>query len=183
MKKVRRILIVDDDATFRTRLGRALSERQFEVHLADGADAALRIARAETLDSAVVDLRMDGPSGLELLKSLKRIQPELRVVILTGYGSIATAVEAMRLGATNYVSKPADVDDILATFEREPGADAMEDLHPPTLARMEWEFINRVLVECGGNVSEAARKLGMHRRTLQRKLAKLPPGEAPERRP
>jgi two-component system response regulator RegA len=178
----KRILIVDDDVTFRTRLGRAFSERQFEVHLADGAEAALRIARSEALDSAVVDLRMDGPSGLDLLKSLKSVQPDLRVVILTGYGSIATAVEAMRLGAMNYVSKPADVDDILATFEGEADLDSVEDLRPPTLARMEWEFINRVLVDSGGNISEAARRLGMHRRTLQRKLAKLPPGESHEAR-
>jgi two-component system response regulator RegA len=179
MTEAPRVLIVDDDATFRTRLGRAFSERGYHVELAPDAAAALEIAKAGPPELAVVDLRMEGPSGLELLKSLKSLREDLRVVILTGYGSIATAVEAMRLGATNYVAKPADVDDILAAFQKaERPLEAVSDVfRPPSLARMEWEFINRVLVDCGGNVSEAARRLGMHRRTLQRKLSKYPPAD------
>jgi two-component system response regulator RegA len=118
---------------------------------------------------------MEDKSGLELLHALKRIDDSIRIVILTGYGSIATAVEAMRLGAANYVSKPADVEDVIAAFEKRPLEPAAESPGRPSLARMEWEYINRVLAECGGNVSEAARRLGMHRRTLQRKLGKYPP--------
>lgn len=175
-----RILVVDDDATFRTRLGRALSERGFLVDLAPGSVDALRVARERPPDLAVVDLRMEGPSGLELLRELREIRDDVRVVILTGFGSIATAVEAMRLGAINYVSKPADVDDILAAFEKgdRPLQAVSESFRPPSLARMEWELINRVLVDCGGNISEAARRLGMHRRTLQRKLSKYPPPDS-----
>jgi two-component system response regulator RegA len=178
--EVPRILIVDDDDTFRTRLGRAFSERGYHVELAGDAHTALDVARAQPPELAVVDLRMEGPSGLELLKQLRGLRDDIRVVILTGFGSIATAVEAMRLGAINYVAKPADVDDILAAFQKadRPLEAVSDSFRPPSLARMEWEFINRVLVDCGGNVSEAARRLGMHRRTLQRKLAKYPPSDA-----
>lgn len=174
-----RFLIVDDDARLRTRIGRGLLERGFDVDLARGHDEALAAVRRNRPDRAIVDLRMDGPSGLELLRELLREDPRPDVVILTGYGSIATAVEAMRIGAVNYVSKPADIDDILAAFEKQdrPLDTVGEAWTPPSLARVEWEFINRTLVNCGGNVSEAARRLGMHRRTLQRKLGKYPPSD------
>jgi two-component system response regulator RegA len=121
---------------------------------------------------------MPGRSGLELLRELKRIDPATKVVVLTGFGSIATAVDAMRMGATNYVAKPADADEILAAFARgeQPVSEtATAELPVPSLARAEWEHIHRVLGDCGGNVSEAARRLGIHRRSLQRKLQKLAP--------
>ena len=122
----------------------------------------------------MVDLRMPGDSGLTLLRDLKELAPTTRVLVLSGFGSIATAIDAMRLGATNFLPKPADADDILAAFERSeaPVFDAAET---PTLARAEWEHIHRVLADCGGNVSEAARRLGIHRRSLQRKMRKRAP--------
>lgn len=126
---------------------------------------------------AVVDLRMPGENGLELLKHLHALYPQMRVVILTGYGSISNAVDALRLGAVNYVAKPAGTDDILAAFERaeSPPLTAVDTHEVPSLARAEWEHINRILSDCSGNISEAARRLGIHRRSLQRKLQKYPP--------
>ena len=126
----------------------------------------------------IVDLSMPGDSGLVLLQDLIAMHPDIQVVLLTGYGSIATAVEAMRLGAVNMIQKPADADMVLAAFERRhagPEDETPAEYQPPTLARAEWEHIQRVLTDCGGNVSLAARKLGMHRRTLQRKLKTFPP--------
>jgi len=126
----------------------------------------------------VVDLKMPGPSGLELVAALKAIDPTTNVVVVTGYGSIATALEAVRLGATHYLTKPCDADEILAAFDR--GAEplrepsATSEIEAPSLARAEWEHIHRVLTDCGGNISEAARRLGLHRRSLQRKIAKYP---------
>jgi two-component system response regulator RegA len=172
------ILIVDDEEVFRARLCKAFERRGFEVQSAGDYDQAVALASEESPEWALIDLRMKGPSGLELLQKLKSIDPTTRIVMLTGYGSIATAVEAMRLGASNYVSKPADVDDILAAFEKEdsPPLTPVDDAYRPlSLARVEWEHINKVLVDSGGNISEAARRLGMHRRTLQRKLEKYPP--------
>jgi len=171
------ILVVDDDDRLRTRLARALRDRGLDTLEADGpAGARAHISARPT--HCVLDLRMPGGSGLALLAELRAALPELQVVVLTGYGSIATAVDAVRLGATNYLSKPADTDMILAAFARgaAPPLSEAPDYQPPTLARAEWEHINRVLEDCGGNVSRAARKLGMHRRTLQRKLATYPPG-------
>ena len=127
---------------------------------------------------AVVDLRMPGRSGLEVVRDLKEVDSATKVVVLTGYGSIATAVDAVRLGATNYLPKPADADDIIAAFTRgdaQPLEGSPTEYKAPTLARAEWEHINRVLGDCGGNISEAARRLGIHRRSLQRKLQKYPP--------
>ena len=121
---------------------------------------------------------MPGRSRLELLRELLAIDPATRVVVLTGYGSIATALDAVRLGAVHYLQKPADADDIVAAFARggrEPLLPAEGDFPAPSLARAEWEHINRVLSDCGGNISEAARRLGMHRRSLQLKLHKYPP--------
>lgn len=172
------VLLVDDDEVFRRTLARALSRRGLEVRLAEDYETAMEAARADSPELAVIDLRMPGRSGLELLRDLRELDPTTRVVVLTGYGSIATAVDAMRLGATSYVPKPADADDILAAFDRAeaPPLEAVAaDFPAPSLARAEWEHINRVLNDCGGNISEAARRLGLHRRSLQRKLQKYPP--------
>lgn len=171
----RAILLVDDDEVFRRRLGRALEERGWRADLAADYDEAMRHARARAHERAIVDLRMEGRSGLELLQDLLALRPGLKAVVLTGYGSIATAVQAIRLGAVNYVSKPSEVDDLLAAFDSRPVVAQEDSFERPSLARMEWEYIQRVLAECGGNISEAARRLGMHRRTLQRKLGKYPP--------
>ncbi len=170
-------LIVDDDRVFRERLARALRDRGFEVRSAANGEEALILAREESPEMAVVDLRMPGMSGLDVLRSLVAIDPATRVVVLTGYGSIATAVEAMRLGAANYLPKPADADDILAAFERAEGgaANSPPEILAPSLARAEWEHIHRVMADCDGNISEAARRLGLHRRSLQRKLQKFAP--------
>ncbi len=172
------LLVVDDDAPLRTRLARAMTERGFEVRVADGYDAAMEAAHTESPEYALVDLKMPGRSGLELARDLVALDPATRVVVLTGYGSIATAVEAMRLGAVGYLQKPADADDVLAAFERAaqpPLVPTTVEYDAPSLARAEWEHIHRVLTDCGGNVSEAARKLGVHRRSLQRKLSKYAP--------
>ena len=175
------ILLVDDDRVLRERLARAFRDRRLRTLTAEGFDEAVALARVHRPGLAVVDLRMPGRSGLELLEALGEIDRGIRVVVLTGYGSIATAIEATRLGAVYYLPKPADADDILAAFTRgEGGAAAVARVEAqtsaaPSLARAEWEHIQRVLVECDGNVSEAARRLGVHRRSLQRKLQKYPP--------
>ena len=174
----RSILIVDDQEVFRERLARAFRDRGFDVRTASNCDEAAVAAQDESPEMAVVDLRMPNCSGIDLVKDLKEIDPATKVVILTGYGSIATAVDAMRFGASNYLAKPADADDILAAFSRADSEDtetATPEYKAPTLARTEWEHINRVLADCGGNISEAARRLGIHRRSLQRKLKKLAP--------
>jgi two-component system, response regulator RegA len=173
----RSVLVVDDDEIFRTRMVRAFIARGWDARGAVDAPAALALAGEDSPEFAVVDLRMPGPSGLELVRGLREIDDTTRVVMLTGYGSIATAVEAVKLGAAQYLTKPADLDDVLAAFERldaPAGTGAPAPTEVPTLARMEWEHINRVLSDCGGNVSQAARLLGLHRRSLQRKLAKYP---------
>lgn len=172
------LLIVDDDEIFRVRLGESFRRRGYRVRLAANYDEALAAVSEGKPHLSVVDLRMPGRSGLELVRDLKRESPETKVVVLTGYGSIATAVEAIRLGATNYLEKPADADDIITAFDRgdapplEPSSRSYE---APSLARAEWEHIQRVLADCGGNISHAARRLGVHRRSLQRKLRKYAP--------
>jgi two-component system, response regulator RegA len=171
----RRLLIVEDDAMFRERLAKAMRSRGFEVREADDAQAALDEARRETPDFAVVDLRLPGAEGLDVVRALGALEPRPVILVLTGYGSIATALEALRAGAAHYLTKPADADDVVAGL----GLHAARAGRPapagvPTLARVEWEHINRVLQDCGGNVSKAARALGIHRRSLQRKLAKFP---------
>ena len=174
------ILIVDDDKVLRARLAAAFRERGFEAHAAGDYDEAIALANAESPEFALVDLRLPGRSGLEIVRALRAIDSETKIVVLTGYGSIATAMDAVRLGATNYISKPADVDDILMAFTRgegEPTVPADPDYTAPSLARAEWEHINRVLSDSDGNVSEAARRLKIHRRSLQRKLQKYPPKE------
>src|SRR5512146_460805 len=174
------ILIVDDDEVYRNRLARAFVDRGYEVRTAHDHDSALAAATADSPELAVLDLKMPGKSGLELVKTLHEIDPSTKTVVLTGYGSIATAIDAVRLGATYYLSKPADADDIVAAFARgeaPPLAPPDHDYRAPSLARAEWEHINRVLSDAGGNISEAARRLGIHRRSLQRKLQKYPPNK------
>lgn len=170
-------LIVDDDEILRTRLSRAFNDRGFHVLTAANYDEAISHFRRTKIDRAVFDLKMPGMNGLELLKAVHEISPETRIVVATGYGSIANAVEAMKLGASNYVTKPVDADEILAAFRpiEEITRYNHPDFSPPSLAEAEWEHIQKVLSECGGNISEAARLLDIPRRTLQRKLKKLPP--------
>ncbi len=172
------ILIVDDDDRFRDRLAKAFEQRGITVWRAADRDEALAIAQRETIARAVVDLRMPGAHGLTVLRDILAIHPEAAVVVVTGFGSIATTVEAMRLGALDYLVKPCHADKILASFEHAAAerevAEAELALETPSLARLEWEHIERVLQECGGNISKAARVLGIHRRTLQYKLAKFP---------
>jgi len=178
------VLVVDDDDVFRGRLARALSARGLEVRQASTVDEATALAHTESPELAVVDLKMPGGSGLDLVRTLLRLDPHTRVVVLTGYGSVATAVEAMRFGAVHYLAKPADADEVLAAFQRPKagGPDAGEDENGtptakasvPSLARVEWEHIQRVMTDCGDNVTQAARLLGLHRRSLQRKLSKYP---------
>lgn len=174
------ILLVDDDQVYRHRLARAFTDRGYDVREAGSYDEALKLAAEDSPEMAVVDLRMPGKSGLELVRDLKAQDPMTKIVMVTGYGSISTAVDAMRLEATYYLPKPADADEILDAFARgqAPPLSAPTPDHPaPSLARAEYEHIQRVLSDCLGNVSEAARRLGMHRRSLQRKLNKLPPRE------
>jgi len=168
----RSLLLVDDDEPLRRRLARALVDRGFEVREAASGDEALAMARLDSPEFAVVDLRMEGLSGLDLVRELRAIDEATRVVVLTGYGSIATAIEAMRLGAVHYLTKPSDADQVVAALEQGAGASPPDEIEVPSLARVEWEHIQRVLLDCGGNVSEAARRLGLHRRSLQRKLGK-----------
>ncbi len=175
----RSVIVVDDDEILRERLVRSFARRGFEAVGAGDHPGALDIIRAKTIDLAVIDLRMPGESGLVVLRDLMTAQPDALAVILSGYGSIATAIDAVRLGAVDFVQKPADVDQLLEAFRRaleeDPLGDRDPSYDPPSLARAEWEHIQRVLHDCGGNVTRAARLLGLHRRTLQRKLQKYPP--------
>jgi two-component system response regulator RegA len=177
MTATQTLLLVDDSIAFRERLARAFRERGFVVRTAGNYEEAMAVAQREPPDLAVVDLRMPGPSGLDLVRDLTHLSSSTRVLVLSGFGSIATAVDAVHLGAVNFLPKPADAEDILAAFERgsrvEQSADHQNET--PSLARAEWEHIHRVLADCGGNVSEAARRLGIHRRSLQRKLRKRAP--------
>jgi two-component system response regulator RegA len=170
------ILLVDDDQPLRERLARARASRGCAVHQAANADEAEAHAREWPLTGAVVDLKLAGPNGLEVIRRLRAVQAGLRIVMLTGYGSIATALEAVRLGAASYLTKPADADQILAKLQHLTVGDmAPAPLEVPSLARAEWEHLQRVLADCGGNISQAARVLGIDRRSLQRKLGKYPP--------
>ena len=177
------ILIVDDDEVYRNRLARAFTDRGYDVRTGSDYDTAVAAATEDSPELAVVDLKMPGKSGLELVKALHEIDASTKIVVLTGYGSIATAIDAVRLGATYYLSKPADADDIIGAFARgeapplDPPTPDSADYKAPSLARAEWEHINRVLSDAGGNISEAARRLGIHRRSLQRKLQKYPPNK------
>ncbi|MGE0448747.1 MAG: response regulator transcription factor [Vicinamibacterales bacterium] len=169
------ILIVEDDNAFRAVLVSAFEARGYDVIGVPDAEMAIRTARRESPEMAVVDLRLPDQSGLDVLRQLKAIDPTTAVVVLTGYGSIATALEAVRLGAVHYLTKPTDADRILAAFERGLAARPRDlPLKTPSLEQVEWEHMNRVLTDCNGNVSEAARELKMHRRSLQRKLSRKP---------
>lgn len=169
------LLLVDDDATFTRVMARALTRRGLRVGTAGSAEEALVVARQRQPDYAVLDLKMEGDSGLVLLPQLLELYPELRVVILTGYSSITTAVEAIKRGACNYLCKPADADDVLtALLSDQADPDTLVPEHPMSVDRLQWEHIQRILGEHDGNISATARALGMHRRTLQRKLQKRP---------
>jgi two-component system response regulator RegA len=169
------ILVVEDDNAFRKILVNAFRDRGYEAEGVADAEAAIRAAESDSPEMAVVDLRLPDQSGLEVVRALKTIDPSTAIVVLTGYGSIATALESVRLGAAHYLTKPTDADRILAAFQHGLAARPRDlTTDPPSLARVEWEHLNRVLTDCEGNVSEAARQLGMHRRSLQRKLAKYP---------
>lgn len=168
------LLVVDDDEAFRTAIGEAIERRGFSVSLAGSMGPALDLAREKIFEYALVDVRMPGESGIELVRALRAIDEGTRVVVLTGYGTIANAVEAMRAGAFNYLTKPVNAAVCVRALlgEAEPEGSSQD---VPSLDRVEWEYLNRVLADCGGNVSEAARRLRMHRRSLQRKMGKLPP--------
>jgi len=170
-----RVLLVDDDESLTRILARALTRQGFDVVQTHTDAQAIKICEKQKFDKAIVDLKLAESSGLQLLPKLLEIQPSLEIVMLTGYSSIATAVEAIKLGAKNYLCKPAGVDEILNAFG-EQGASVVVDVetNPPSVDRLEWEHIQRVLQEHEGNISATARALGMHRRTLQRKLQKRP---------
>lgn len=174
----RRVLVIDDDATFGAVLSRALTRRGYRVDCAANGEAALAAARAAPPAAAVLDLNLGSSSGLQLIRPLLDIAPDCRIVVLTGYASIATAVEAIKLGATQYFAKPIEVEAMLAVFDAPADDEAVPESglpsDPLSVGRLEWEHIQRVLLECEGNISATARALKMHRRTLQRKLAKRP---------
>jgi two-component system response regulator RegA len=176
-----RVLLIDDDDVFVRVLARALGARGFVVGTAANRASALATVRELRPDYAVLDLKLGEESGLALIPDLLQLQPELRILLLTGYASIATAVEAIKRGAWDYLAKPVDADQVVQALrgggqrEDEPSATVFA---APPLKRLEWEHIQRVLAECEGNISEAARRLGLHRRTLQRKLSKRPVRES-----
>jgi two-component system response regulator RegA len=175
MSAGRQVLLVDDDPTFCTVLQRALARRGHLVRTAHSVETAMAQAATDPPEWAVVDLKMPGESGLALIAGLRALAPGMCIVVLTGYASVATAVEAIKLGATHYLAKPVDAEELLAAFQRTSGdAGVPVAERPLSVNRLEWEHIQRVLRDNGGNVSATARSLGMHRRTLQRKLAKRP---------
>ena len=167
------VLLVEDDPAFSSVLARALRARGYQVDVATSIESALASGRRNLPDAAIVDLKLGGDSSLQLVPELLRLRPDMRVLVLTGYASIATAVQTVKLGAIDYLAKPATLDEILGalhgcrTITSEPG-------QAPSVRRLEWEHIQRVLTDNQGNISETARALRMHRRTLQRKLAKRP---------
>lgn len=170
------VLIVDDDAIFRSRLCRAFRDRGWEAAGAADGEEALRLAKESSPDLAVVDLRMPGMNGLDVVRELHNLDDTTCVLVLTGFGSIGTAVKATKLGAAHFLSKPADADQILQVYSTlTENGDPAPSLPVPSLARVEWEHIQRVLNDCEGNISQAAKLLGLHRRSLQRKLSKYPP--------
>lgn len=168
------LLLVDDDITFCKVLRRALEKRGFVVSEAHSVEEAIPMAQGNPPEFAVVDLKMAGAPGLDLVKVLHELDPNTRIVMLTGYASIATAVEAIKLGATQYLAKPANADEIVAAFGHTAGNGVPIKAQPTQIENLEWEHIQRVLHEQGENISATARALNMHRRTLQRKLAKPP---------
>lgn len=169
-----RLLLVDDDQNFLYMLARVLTRRGFSVVTAASADEAQRHLAEAVPDYAVVDMKLEQTSGLDLLGPLRATNERMRIIVLTGYASIATTVEAIKRGADNYLAKPLDLEKLLAALANEAATAAVGPPEPMSLRRLQWEHIQRVLDEHGGNISSAARALGMHRRTLQRKLHKKP---------
>ena len=169
------LLLVDDDEPFLRRLAKAMEKRGFEVETADSVAGGRAIATARPPAYAVIDLRLEDGNGLDVVEVLRERRADARVVVLTGYGAIATAVAAVKIGATDYLSKPADADDVGAALLAQPGEKASPPENPMSADRVRWEHIQRVYELCNRNVSETARRLNMHRRTLQRILAKRAP--------
>ncbi|GJE54445.1 MULTISPECIES: ActR/PrrA/RegA family redox response regulator transcription factor [Methylobacterium] len=171
----RSLLILDDDRPFSTRLARAMEARGYNVHVAESVAEGVAAVDREPPAFAVVDMRLGDGNGLDVIARLKERRPEARGVVLTGYGNIATAVTAVKLGAFDYLAKPADADEIHGTLMAQPGERADPPENPMSADRVRWEHIQRVYELCQRNVSETARRLNMHRRTLQRILAKRAP--------
>jgi len=169
------LLLVDDDEPFLRRLARAMEKRGFEPEMAGSVAAGKAIATARPPAYAVVDLRLEDGNGLDVVETLRAKRPEARVIVLTGYGAIATAVAAVKVGATDYLSKPADANDITNALLASPDTLPPPPENPMSADRVRWEHIQRVYELCDRNVSETARRLNMHRRTLQRILAKRSP--------
>jgi len=169
------LLLVEDDAAFRGRLAMTLERRGFEVGAASGVQEAREIAARLHPDYAVLDMRLADGSGLDLVGELRQMNPSIRIVVLTGYGNLATAVAAVKAGAVDYLAKPADPEDIVKALTAEPDAKPLPPEEPMSADRVRWEHIQRVYELCNRNVSETARRLKMHRRTLQRILAKRSP--------
>ena len=172
---VSNIMVVDDDVTFCRVLSTAFSRRGFKVCTVHDTAEIITVAEKYLPDAVILDLRMPGLSGLELITPLRNINPDIRILVLTGYASIATAIEAIKLGAVYYLTKPADADEIIARLNEHngnPAAPVENDFL--SARRLEWEHISKVLMTCNGNISAAARSLGIHRRSLQRKLNKRP---------
>lgn len=173
------VLIVDDDDIYRIRLCRAFEDRGWQVAGAADGGSAVAIAAKASPELAIVDLRLPGMGGLDIVRELHHLHETTCIIMLTGYGSIATALTATKLGADHYLTKPVDVGEILSAYGKIAGEEdevlnetALQSV--PSLARVEWEHIQRVLADCDGNISQAAKVLGLHRRSLQRKLAKYP---------
>lgn len=169
------LLLVDDDEAFLKRLAKAMEKRGFAVEMAETVAAGKAIATARPPAYAVVDLRLEDGNGLEVVEVLRERRPDARIVVLTGYGAIATAVAAVKIGATDYLSKPADANDIIAALLQIGDQLPPPPENPMSADRVRWEHIQRVYEQCDRNVSETARRLNMHRRTLQRILAKRSP--------
>jgi two-component system response regulator RegA len=170
-----RLLLVDDDRPFLTRLGRAMEIRGFQVDMSETLAEALAKIKIAPPDFAVVDMRLSDGNGLDVIAAIRKSKPECKAIILTGYGNIATAVTAVKMGAIDYLAKPADADEVFAALLRKPGEKAEPPENPMSADRVRWEHILRVYELCDRNVSETARRLNMHRRTLQRILAKRAP--------
>lgn len=171
----RSLLVMDDDAPLRTRLGRALESRGFEVTLVGSVSEAMDAVRQHPPAFAVLDMRLEDGNGLKVIEALHDKRPDAKAIMLTGYGNIATAVAAVKAGAIDYLSKPADADDVVKALLARPDESPAPPENPMSADRVRWEHIQRVYELCGHNVSETARRLNMHRRTLQRILAKRAP--------
>lgn len=169
-----KVLLIDDDTTFRERLAISLRKRGYEAHCTDGS-GALAAAAATQPAALLIDLKMPEQTGLELIPQLKSLLPLARIVVLTGYGSIATAMEATRQGAADYLTKPAGIQQIQAALDGRPPPPKTQNLEVPSLDQVEWEHLQRVLADCDNNISQTAKLLGIDRRSLQRKLAKYAP--------